>query len=245
MNFKLKLKDIIYIVIIILLSIGAYKLAEHIKSKELEEKEAQIKKYKIKNDSLVQVSPGVYKKLVADTLTKSQLEKKVDSLKLELKNPKIVEVIKFEPEPIEGKEIDKVKVKDTTITIEDTYPDKEEPFITYTANVNIKTGLGKSDWNFEEQELRLGIGENKDGTYQVKTKVPEWLKITAIDIESQPMKEQEIDNFGFLFGAGYGQNLTTSEEYLNLQGGVRYKRTYLFLNAGTNNTINGTLTFEF
>lgn len=240
---RLTTKDIIYIIIIILLSLGAYKLSDYLNKKKIEEKATELREYRIKNNTLVKISEGYYSKLVADTLTKKELREKVRSLELEVENPIIVEVIKFVPKEIDT-EIGEVEVLNDTIRQTDYYPQKEDYYVKYSSKTNIKTEKGVGNFSFQPQEFKLAIGQKEDGTYEVKTRLPEYFEITGLDVQALPMTPKKKDNFGILLGGGYGQNLTTKEEFLNIQAGVRYKKTYFFLNGGTNNTLNGTLTFE-
>lgn len=240
------MKDIIKYLIVgtIFCFIGITIYKNLIVSPKEEKFETALRKNKIKNDSLVQLKNGLYQKLIADTLTIKELRKKSNSLELELENPKIVEVIKFVPKEIE-KPIDGIIIKDSIIETEDYYPRKENYFIKYSSKINLKTEKGEGKFSFTPQEVVLGIEQKKDGTYATKTKLPEYLKITDIDVESLPLTREKKDNFGILFGGGAGKDLKNNSSYLRLNTGIRYKKTYLQIGGNSNNTVDLTLTFEF
>ena len=242
---KLNTKTILTLIIIVIFFIAGFFISKHFSNKKENEKIVELKKQIIKNDNLVKIDSTTYKKLVADTLTKKQLKQKIDSLKIKVKEPKVVEEIVFVPKEVVKKEVDTVVVKDSTVNIVDFYPQKENYFIKYSSTINTLKKEATSDWNFKPKKISLAIGLDKNGMYEVKTKVPEFIKITSIDVQTEPKKVINNDNFGYLIGAGYGTNLNTEESYLNINTGIRYKNTYLLINVGTNNTINGGLTFEF
>lgn len=237
-------KNIVYILIIIfLIGLGVF-VSNYFNGKTLEKVKIELNKERIKNDTLIQLSPTLYKKLLADTLTKRKLKRLSDSLKLELENPKVVEVIKFLPAEVKEKEIEVIKIKDTIITTIDYYPKEEGYFIKHSSTINTKTSKGETDWAFSEQEVRLGIDQNKDGTYVVKTKVPEYLKITGIDVQSQPTEKEGQDNYGVILGAGYNKNLENKKEGIQASLGYRFNRVILLGNISTNNTLGVTINYQ-
>lgn len=219
-------------------------LSNHLNNKKLEEARIELRKERIKNDTLVKLAPGVYSKLVADTLTINELNNRLKELEIKLENPTIIQNITFEPEE-KDTEITEVEVDNDTIKQTDYYPTKENYFVKYSSKTNTKTQQGVGNFSFNPQDISLAIGQKEDGTYEVKTKFPDYFNITNLDVQSLPMTPNKRKDFGWLLGAGYGQNLTTKEEFLNIQAGIRYKKTYFTLNGATNNTLNGTLTFEF
>ena len=240
------MKRAIEVFIIIVVGLIFLKVGEHFYYKKTEELRAEIKKERIRADELIKVNEGYYQKLVADTLTKKQLKKQVDSLQLAVKNPIIVEKIKFIPKDIE-KPVDGIIVKDSIISTEDYYPKQgEDYFVKYTSEINIKTQKGVGKFSFGKPiSLNLAIGEQKDGTYRVDTRLPDYINIESIDVQALPMTPQKKDNFGLLIGAGAGKDFKDNSTYLQLTSGIRYKKVYLNIGAGTNKTINGTVTFEF
>lgn len=211
---------------------------------KIERLQTQLRTAKIKEDSLRKVKEGYYKKLVADTLTQIELNKIVDSLELLTENPKIVEVIKIVPKEVE-KEVDKVVVKDSTLEIEDFYPNKENPFIRYNSKINLLTQKGKSKFTPYPFDIVLSIGQKEDGTFELDSKLPEIFNVTDIQVQATPMTPEKKDNFGILLGAGGGKNFHLQDPYIRVNTGIRYKKTYLQLGGNTNNTADLTLTFEF
>ena len=69
---------------------ATYKITRFFTDKSQEKLRRELRVEKIKNDTLTKIKEGLYTKLVADTLTKRELRQKVDSLKLEIKDPKII-----------------------------------------------------------------------------------------------------------------------------------------------------------
>jgi len=241
---RITVKNITLIVLIIIIFSTGFFISKHFSDLKQQKLRRELSKERIKNDTLVQLSPTTYRKLVADTLTQRQLRKKVKELEIELKDPKIVEVIKFVPRTIENKVVDTVFIKDSLVNITDYYPNKKDYFVKYTATINTITQNAVSNWDFNPQEFKLGLGLNNKGMYEVITEVPEFIKITNIDVQSLPLEKSKKDNFGFLIGAGYGTNINTSEDFISLQSGIRYKKAYLLMSLTTNETINLGLTFE-
>lgn len=195
-------------------------------NKKLEANEIALRTEKIKSSELAKIKDGLYTKLVADTLTIKELKKKNDSLGLALKNPKTITVVKFKPRDKEAP-IEDIEVNDSLIDLKDYYPNKQNPFVTYTAKVDkfSETGIGK--FSFTPQEFRLGIGLNKDGTYSVNTKVPEYFEITGVDVEAAPMTPQKSDNFGWIAGVQTGKNFLNANNLYGVSAGIRYKKLYL------------------
>lgn len=232
MNTK---NTILAIIIIIITFVITFKGTSWYYSKQNEEVKTELRKLQIKNSELIEIREGLYTKLVADTLTIRELNKLNDSLNLELKDPKEVVVVKWKyKESISP--IDNVEVTDSIVKITDYYPNKEDRFITYSGEVNKNTESGVGNFKFETQELKLGIGQNKDGTYSVNTGVPEYLKITDIDVRSLPIEKVKSDDFGWLLGASIGKDLKDAENYLKVSAGIRYKKIYLKAGAGSNGT---------
>lgn len=211
--------------IVILLIAGLYFGNEYYK-KQLEAEREGARREKIKNSELTKINEGLYTKLAADTLTIKQLKKLNDSLELKLENPEVVTVVKWKIKYLE-KPVDGIVVKDSTMSLVDTYPDSINPFVTYRLKVDLKKWTGTGSWDFTPQEIVLGIGQNEDGTYSVNTKVPEFLSITGLDVSSLPMKTQKPDNFGWLLGVKGGKNFLDNNNLYGISGGIRYKKFYL------------------
>lgn len=240
----MKLKTILLILAGIAIAFSAFKITQVIADKKLKEEQVKLRKELIKNDSLIKINKGLYTKLVADTLTIKQLKKKSDSLELELKNPKVVVHTVYKFKEVE-KPIDGVVVKDSMVELTDAYPDKENPFISYIANINLITGEGIGKFTITPLSISLGIGQNPDGTYRLNTKVPDFMTISSIDVQALPMELSEPDNFGWLVGAGIGKDFRDNSNYLTLSAGIRVKKVYLEAIGATNQTISAGFKFEF
>jgi len=217
---------IITLIAIIAIFIGAWKITDWYYSKKLNEAAETLRRQKIKNSELTKINDGLYTKLAADTLTIKDLKKLNDSLGLELENPETVTVVKWKIKYLD-KPVDSVGVKDSTLTLVDSYPDALKPFVTYRLNLDLNNLKGNGSWDFTPQEIYLGIGQNEDGTYSVNSKVPDFFEITGLDVQSLPMETQKPDNFGILLGANVGRNFMDKSNLYGLSGGLRLKKFYV------------------
>lgn len=238
------LKKPIILVILVLLLIGFAAFIHHKYTSEIDNLKVSLKKELIKNDSLKKVADGFYTKLVADTLTKRELRRLNDSLKLELKTPKIITQIVFVPKEQET-EIVEIEKDSTTLKLTDYYPDKDNPFIIYKSLIDLENKTGIGNFTFNSVKIDLGIGENPDGTFTINTKLPEFLEIASLDVSSQPITPTKVKNFGFLLGTGIGNNFRDDSPYMKLSTGVRYKKLYLDIQTGTNETAEVIIKYEF
>ena len=236
-------KNIFNIIAVIAIVLITLRGANWYYGKQNEADKIALRKQRIKTSELTQLKEGLYTKLVADTLTIKDLKRVNDSLALELDNPTIVTVVEWKYKEVE-KPVDSVVVKDSTLQIVDTYPSKDNPFVTYRAEVNKFTGEGLGKFSFNPQEVRLGIGENEDGTYSVNAGVPDYLTITGLDVQSRPLEPVKIDNFGWIAGARIGKDFTDLSSYFKVNGGIRYKKLYFIVGAGTNGTVEGGIDIE-
>lgn len=244
---KIQFKHIIYlIVIILLLGVGFY-VGKKIEEKNTDKAILELKKERIQNDSLTKVKDGLYTKLAADTLTIKELKEVNDSLGLELQKPKEIVYIKTTPKDSENKEIEIVTVKDTTITTEDYYPQKENYFVRYSSEVNTKTGQGVADWNFNGIDISIGLEEQEDGTWKSNIKAPDYLNVNKVDILSEPREEQETlrKHIQFIAGGGYSTNFSTEQESLRANIGLRLGNIILMVGGTTNNQVDATLNYQF
>lgn len=241
-----KLKNIFYMVFLISIFLIIRSCEQKRHELEIESKKIENKKLLIKGDSLKKINDSLYTKYVADTMTIKQLRAENKKLGLQIENPKVVTIIKFKPKEVE-KEISQIQTQDSIIKIIDYYPNKKNPFIKYVAKINKNTNKGTGNFKFSPQKIILGIGENKNGTYSVNTKLPEYLEGITIDVQSQPIKQQKKDNFGWIVGAGYGKEITTNSEFYKVNTGVRYKKKYFNVSVGIGKlqTIEGGINFEF
>lgn len=208
--------------------------------------QVDLRKERIKNDTLQILADGQARKLIADTLTIKQLESKVDSLKIELKGrPILVGEVEIQPRDT-VKIIDTVYIKDDTLSVVDYYPNSEEYFVEYKNTINLLTGKGNSTWTFKEIKLDLVVSENKDGTYETNMKAPDFVKINSLDVQSLPLDpSNQRDDFGILLGGGYGKDFGTGTNYLEVGGGIRYKKFYIDIEGNTNKQADIGVKFEF
>lgn len=243
---QVKIKHIVYIIIAALIFFGGFKVKDYFADKQLQEARLELKKERIKNDTLKKVTDGLYTKLAADTLTIRDLKRVSDSLSLELKKPAEIVYIQAKPQDKEADTVDVVVVKDTTVTIEDFYPQKETFFVRYTSSINTKRGVGESKWNFQPISISIGLEENKDGTWKSNIKVPEFLTISKVDVLSKPRNSFEnVDNFDFIMGGGLSKNFLQDQTNVRANIGLRYKDFIIIAGATTDAQTDITLNYQF
>lgn len=231
--------------IIILILVAVIIILSKCSSNKIEGLRADINKTKIKNDSLRKDKDGVYKKYVADSITKKELKKKVKELEIKANKPLIVERVVFKPMDIE-KEPEVISHTGDTLMVTDYYPKKEDYFIRYDLQIKDST-YSKSKFSFSDIKVGIVVDEVEDGLYETKIKAPDFIKVGSVDVHMLPETTQELkpDNFGFLLGAGIGQDYLNNTKYLKLGTGIRFKKTYLQIQATTNQSVDLTLTYEF
>ena len=168
--------------------------------------------YKIENDSLRKVSETQYRKLLDDRFTKKDLKRIVDSLGLELiKNPNTVVITEVQIREV-TKPVDKIVHVDGKVEVEDFYPNRENPFVRYTLRDTT------SNFKFYPFEMSMVVSENKDGTWQVDSNVPEFMKISRIDAIAQPKKTER--KRPFIVGAGYTRY--SDKNSFEVMGGFKF-----------------------
>lgn len=230
---------ILGIFIFILLYIGKCS-----SDKENENLKAQLNKEVLRNDSLVKISDGQYRKYVADTLTLSQLKKEIKNLGVKVDNPKTITKIVYMPKEVE-KQIDGVVVKDSMIFIEDYYPQKENHFLKYTSKINIKTVKGDSKFQFQPKKLNLVVSQTNDGLWQTNIIGDEWLEIASLDVKSLPQETTKIKNWFKFAGLKYNSSLDKTNQNLEVLGGFRYKKIGVIGSVNTNSQVGLGLTLDF
>lgn len=235
---------IITVILIVVTIFVTHKCTEEKLQEDVSKVELEFRKLKIKRDSLTKINDSLTTKLVADTLEIKELRKINDSLALQVKNPKVITIVEFKPEDKQV-EIDTLGTDKDTLVVSSSYPNKEKPFVKYEAKIDKQTNTGKGQFKFYPQEVVIGIGENKDGTYTVNTKLPEYFKAVRVDVQSLPKKEIKEDNFGWLLGARIGEDLRTSKGYLKLNAGIRVKKIYFSVGVASNANVEGGLDYEF
>lgn len=182
--------------------------------------------HRIENDSLRQVTDTQYRKLLDDRFSKKDLKKIIDSLGLEMiKNPNTVIVKEIQIREV-SKPVDKLVYIDGKVEVEDFYPNKENPFIQYTLKDTT------SNFKFYPFEMTMVVSENRDGTWQVDSKVPEFMKVSRIDAVAQPKKTER--KRPFIVGAGYTRY--SDKNSFEVSAGVKIKNIFI---TGSTNTEGG------
>lgn len=242
---KLDLKTIIIIILAIIACIATFKITSYFKDRNVENAEAKYHAQLLRNDSLVKIKDGLYEKHVADSLTQRDLNKLVDSLKIPVKGTvKQITRLAFKPKTQDTK-IDSIKVENDSIHFEDFYPQQKDYFTKYEGKLNTATKSGKGKFSFSPQNINLVITQEADKSYKVTAGVPEYFNITGLDVQSLPIKEPEINNWGWLLGGGAGKDYREDSVYLKAAGGIRYKKIQVQFAGNTNKTVDVTTLIEF
>lgn len=240
---KLGVKEIVFIIVLILLFMSGFFVSKHFSDKSKEKIKRELRIERIKNDSIKKVAEGHYSKLIADTLTKKQLKKRVKELEFKIENPIETGLIVLD---FDEKETNTKGVKkDSIIKIEDYYPSKENPFIIYNASISTFDYTTRGIFQIKNLELLTAKGTNKDGTTSFGLKVPKYITVSSLDIQSKNNYQPKRSNFGYLLGGQLLMDYNTNEVHAGVNFGVRYKKTYLTIGTTTNKTIQTGLTFEF
>tara|TARA_R110000868_G_scaffold74337_2_gene214910 strand:- start:30835 stop:31560 length:726 start_codon:yes stop_codon:yes gene_type:complete len=240
----MKNKILLSIIALLILSVGILWIQKSRAKNQVFQTQQELRKKTIAQDSLVELSDGYYQKLVADTLTAKQL-KKVTSELVELKRRKPISVtsVVAAPKSIK-KDVDKVVVEKDSIFVEDYYPDKLKPFLKYTNRISVKTEKGKSEFKFNKIKLTQVVTKKENGLYQVDFVAPEFLDVSSIDIQAEPMKEKEKDNWGTVIGVEYGRNLDSNRDVFGVNLYKRYKRISIGAGIDSDKTVKGGVRIE-
>lgn len=237
-------KKILVSIGVVLLVLTVFKLTQVYYKNLLDEEAQKVRVERIKTSKLEKVAEGQYQKLIADTLTIKQLKEKVDSLKIESDNPRIVEklVLDF---PKVDKPVDKVIKTDSIITVEDSYPNKKSPFVKYNFSLNLSTRESSGKFTLSKIPINIVVSEKIGNVHKADIIAPDFIVIDDFTFQSLPMKREEPDNFGWLAGAGMFNNAVEQRSGLRLTGGIRYKKIYLLGSVQTNLTAGVTALIEF
>lgn len=206
-----------------------------------------LKKEKIKNDTLEQINDVQYRRAIADTATERQLRKKIDSLKIVVEGkPKEVYITKFVIKELEV--AGETQIMDSLIKSRGYYPQKDDYFARVDVEIKTKTSETKYNFKFNPIDVSMVISEGKDGVFKADVKVPPFISIGQIDIVALPRETEEdkdkVSNFGFLVGGGAGHDYKTGETFGRVSGDIRYKKFYIGVGAGTNQTIDAGIKIE-
>lgn len=219
--------------VVIILILVTFKITQHISDKKLEAQRIELKRLKIKNDTLQKVADGQYTKLVADTAKIKDLNKLVKELQIKADNPLIVEKIVLVPETVE-KPIDSVSIAKDSVTIVDYYPTKQDWFIKYNGKIDLIGTNNKGSFTFSELPISLVISEQEDGTFKSDLKAPPFINITQLDVVALPLETKKADNFGFLAGGKINRNMSNGNLGYEILGGVRFKKINVITSINTN-----------
>jgi hypothetical protein len=240
----MKLKDILLVVSVVALLFFAYSWNYAKKQAKEAQRKEQVRL--VRNDSLRLIVEGTYTKLVADSLTKKQMQKVIEKLGIDLKNAILSQKIVFVPIDKKG-EIKDIKVTDTTLTLLDYYPEKVNYFVKHTTTLKTKDTTATGEFNFNPITLSLGIAQQKNGTYKVITKLPEFFKINSLDIQALPLEPQyKKDVFGVLFGVDYVKPLDNNDNFdIDFNSYIRINKFYIGGGYRTDNSVKAGIKVEF
>lgn len=215
-----------YWVIIALLSFLLYTTYSHL----TDTINSQEKEWRLRTDTLVKINETQYTKLVADTLTKKQLKKVIDSLELEnIKKPKEVYITNVIVKEI-TKTVDSLVYIDGKLNIVDYYPNKEDYFVRYSLTDTI------SNFKFNPIQISLVVSEEKENLWKVDTKMPPYFEITNIKAISLERKNKNTHTPFYIGGGIQKQGQKTP---YSVNAGVKLGR-YLII-GGYNTESQGEL----
>jgi hypothetical protein len=242
---KVDKKAILIIILIFIIGFITFNFTKSLYQKKVQKAQRELINYKIKADTLARINENQYRKLLADTLTKRELLKKIDSLKIKADNPIVVtEVLyEFDKKETEGE----IKTTDSTMTFTDYYPDKENPFIKYSAEINKIKNTYKGSFDVKPLSLNLVFSQNKEGVYQLDSKVPDYISISKIDIQSTPLNsvpesKKAITTFA---GLKYNNSFLSEDPFIETIVGLRYRRINLIGSLSTNSYLGLGILIDF
>lgn len=245
MNNKMMNKLLMGLVVVLAVITAIFWFQKNAAQKREFQAQQEIRKERIKQDSLVKLSDGYYQKLVADTLTQKQLKDLAAEI-VELKNRKPVSVTKTIVQPVRiEKETDSIGIENDSVYITDFYPNKDNPFLKYTNRFSLTSQKGISNFDFSAITLDQVVTKKENGLYQVDFKGPDFLELKSLDIQTEPMIEPVKDNWGTLIGVEYGKNLETDVNIFGINAYQRYKKFYFGGSVNTNSDLMGGIKFEF
>lgn len=235
------------IAIIVLLFFGILQFNKCSSDREKDKLKAELHAQLLRGDTLKKISDTQYEKLVADTLTKKRLKQIIDSLGIIVKNPLVVTKIVYQQKTVE-KDVDGIVVKDSIVSVEDYYPNKEKQTIKYTSKINLKTTKGTSKFEFQPQTMDLVVSQEANGLWKATFRTDsEFVNINSVDVLALPSvtKEIVVNNWGTLGGVKYNTSMTNKGSSLEVLGGVRYKKVNIIGSASTNKELGVGLIIEF
>ena len=241
----MKNRTTLILVIIIALLIAVGFIGKGYYEGKIGREQQAYKSLVLKNDTLQKVNDTQYRRLVADTLTKGEMSRLIDSLGIALDaKPKVViqteiiikEVIKY---------VDSIEIEGDSIHVVDHYPSKEDYFVRYQNDISISTQTGVSKFTFIPVDISIVLSQREDGIFTSDIKVPEYMEVSSVDIRALPFTPTVKNNFGWLIGAGAGKDLNKKGTSLRISGGLRYKKFYILVGGSSNGTVDGAINLEF
>jgi hypothetical protein len=239
-----RLRNILAVIGAIVLLLTAFKLTQVYYENKIEKGAEDLRKQIIKNSELIKESEGHYSKIVADSMRKKELLKIIDSLKIKADNPAIVERIVVKPKDSE-KEIPEVTTSDSLIYFTDYYPSILDPYITYSARLNLFTKKYTGSFRFKKIPISIIVNQEAGGLSKANIIVPDFLEVESYDFQSTRLNPQTTDEFGWLVGAGYFNDILSQREGAEFTAGARYKKAYLLGSVQTNGTVGLKTLIEF
>ena len=241
----MKTNIIKYGLIGIILVLSIFSINQCTSRKKAEKVVKDYKEVLLEKDSLRKNEQGIYQKLVNDNNTKKNLIRDIkkenkdlsDLLKKERKKPISSTTLTLQPDSkIDTITITKVERDGNFFKrFTDFYPDKNKPFIIYEGTINNDSLIGK--WDLKEFKIVMVISEKSKGLYEMDSKVPSWLSITGIKINSLPLENIKPDNFDWLLGCSLNYDYGAMKPIIGLETGIRLKKTIFSISGYTNNTI--------
>lgn len=237
------IKNILAAIGIVLLLLAVFKLTQSHYQNKIGDVNEELRTEIIKSSKLEKVKDGYYTKLVADSLKTKELDKLVDSLEMQVKNPVIVERIVVRPKDSKN-EIKDVVINDSIVEFTDYYPSKEDPYIKYHASLNTFTNKYVGAFRFKKIPITIAIGQEGELS-RANITVPDFMEVESYDFQSTKLKATKPDNFGWLAGVGYYNRLPSIDQGVEVLGGLRYKKIYVLGSVQTNATIGIKSLIEF
>lgn len=228
--------------VIALLSFTTYQGCRN--NNELSEKYFNLKQQNIvltQNDSIAE---GVISSAINDLHTAESLIEEIRGEKEEVteQNKKLlkqIEALQLENQEIRGN----VKVEYVYEEVTDTlyqpveklkwtnfyYPQKEDWTVRHRLWIQ-SDSVRFSHWKFNPIEFDMVISEDDAGIYTGTIVGPDFLRIGNLKIDSRPITPEfvKIDQFDWLLGGGY-----RLDKEFNFYGGVRLKKSHIFIGIGS------------
>lgn len=205
-------------------------------SKDSDKRVDNLKRTILQNDSLIKEADGEYKKLIDDTKTEKELKKKVKKeLKKKVKKPLFFNKIKMKLKS--KKDTSKINndAKGGFKTFKLSYPTVKNPILEYEGMLKQDSILGT--WKSKPYSVYLYAEQRQDGLFELKTKIPEIIEVTGIEVSTLPIKYEKEKNFRFVGGIGVGYNYETRATNFEATTGLKYKDIIITASANTDKEV--------